>query len=48
VELPVTFGLGTSDQIELLHITWPDGSELELVPDGVDKTLVVEQGTAAR
>jgi hypothetical protein len=49
VEHPVTFGLGTLDdpsQIRL-DITWPDGSEQRLVPDGVDRTLRIEQQATA-
>jgi hypothetical protein len=43
VELPVTFGLGAADRIEALRITWPDGSIQEVVPEGLDRLLVVEQ-----
>ena len=46
VELPATFGLGASGEIERLRIVWPDGSEQELVPIAVDTTLVVQQGAA--
>jgi len=44
VELPVTFGLGEADRIDALRITWPDGSTREVTPDGVDTSIVVEQG----
>jgi len=27
VELPVTFGLGQIDQIDVLKVIWPDGSQ---------------------
>jgi len=45
VEYPVTFGLDQLDdpgQIEL-HILWPDGREQRLVPEGIDRTIRVEQ-----
>jgi hypothetical protein len=43
MELPVTFGLGPVDRVERLRVTWPDGSEHELIPDSLDRTLVVRQ-----
>lgn len=43
VELPVTFGLGSSDQVDEIRITWPDG--MEQVVHGsdvaVDRTRVI-------
>ncbi len=43
VERPVTFGLGPLTKVDRLLIRWPDGSEQQLVPDGVDRTLQVVQ-----
>jgi hypothetical protein len=43
VERPVTFGLGPLTKVERLLIRWPDGSEQQVVPDGVDRTLQVVQ-----
>lgn len=44
VELPVTFGLGSSSEIERLTIRWPGGSVEELRPSGVDRLLIVREG----
>jgi hypothetical protein len=44
VELPVTFGLGKSDHVEALQVTWPDGSEQTVTQVAVDQMLVLEQG----
>jgi hypothetical protein len=43
VELPVTFGLGSTDRIDALRIRWPDGSVQDLAPPTVDQLLRVEQ-----
>jgi len=43
VELPLTFGLGTADRVESLHIRWPDGQEQTLVPQGVNQLLTIAQ-----
>jgi len=45
VELPVTFGLGASDEIDGLKVIWPDGTEQEVATDGleVDRELTVER-----
>ena len=43
VELPLTFGLGTSDVVESLRVVWPDGREQSLTPDTVDRVLRIEQ-----
>ena len=43
VELPVTFGLGSTDRIDALRIRWPDGSLQDLAPPAVDQLLLVEQ-----
>lgn len=37
VELPVTFGLGETDQVERVRITWPDGSEQVVTDFAVDR-----------
>jgi hypothetical protein len=42
-ELPVTFGLGKSDNVESLRVTWPDGSHQEVNIAAVDTTITVEQ-----
>ncbi|MCF7993088.1 MAG: CRTAC1 family protein [Thiohalocapsa sp.] len=43
VERAVTFGLGSMDKVDALHIRWPDGSEQTVIPDGIDRTLRVEK-----
>lgn len=43
VELPVTFGLGDADHVELVRVLWPNGSSQELRDVAVDRLLVVEQ-----
>jgi enediyne biosynthesis protein E4 len=43
VELPVTFGLGETTEIERLLIRWPDGSEQVVEGPEIDTLLVVEQ-----
>lgn len=45
VELPVTFGLGKTDKIEKLTITWPDGTKQEVADAKVDQLLEVSQDT---
>ncbi len=45
-ELALTFGLGDHEEIESLHITWPDGSEEEiedLMEIELDKTNRIKQ-----
>ncbi len=44
VELPVTFGLGETNRVDRLSITWPDGSRQTIVEPAVDGTLVIRQG----
>ena len=45
VALPITFGLGNSDQIGKVIVQWPDG-KLESWSDiAVDRTHVLQQGT---
>lgn len=43
VEHAITFGLGPSTAVERLVVHWPDGSEQTIVPDGVDRAIVIEQ-----
>jgi hypothetical protein len=43
VELPVTFGLGKTTEIERLLIRWPNGSEQAVEGPEIDTLLVVEQ-----
>ena len=43
VELPVTFGLGRSDRIDSLKVTWPDGAQQTMQAAPVDRLLVLEQ-----
>ncbi len=43
VELPVTFGLGGSAQVESLRIRWPDGSIQDIDVERVDEQITVEQ-----
>ena len=43
VELPVTFGLGRSDRIDSLQVTWPDGSQQTIQTGEVDRLLVLDQ-----
>jgi hypothetical protein len=43
VELPITFGLGESTQVESLRITWPDGSRSEHEVAAIDRMIVITQ-----
>lgn len=43
VELPVTFGLGMSDEIDRMVIHWPNGKKQTISKPQVDKLLVIEQ-----
>ena len=43
VELPVTFGLGSTQKIDRLRIIWPDGKVQDLVPAELDRTLEIRQ-----
>ena len=43
VELPVTFGLGTSTSVEALEVVWPDGSRQSEPVTAVDTVLIIEQ-----
>jgi ASPIC and UnbV len=40
----VPFGLGKTDRVETLKVTWPDGSEQKAEQVKVDQVLVLEQG----
>jgi hypothetical protein len=40
-ELPLTFGLGESDRIDRLEVTWPDGSSRTMTDVAVDREIVV-------
>lgn len=42
-ELPLTFGLGTEDNVTSVEITWPDGSQSTAKIDGVDKHITIRQ-----
>ncbi|MEQ9409592.1 MAG: CRTAC1 family protein [Fuerstiella sp.] len=43
VELPLTFGLGSADQITSAVVRWPGGSESEIVVDAPDQTIHVTE-----
>jgi hypothetical protein len=43
VELPVTFGLGGTEQVRKCTVTWPDGSKQQVDMNGVDRTYEVTQ-----
>ena len=43
VELPVTFGLGDSTQVESLIITWPGGQHQSLEVPKIDQQILVAQ-----
>lgn len=43
VELPVTFGLGSAEKIDEVHIRWPDGSTQELKDVSIDTLHKVQQ-----
>jgi len=43
VELPVTFGLGTTDHIDKLVVRWSDGTTRTIENPEVDQLLVIEQ-----
>ena len=43
VELPVTFGLGLSDAIDRIVVTWPNGQQQTIQKPAVDRLLVIEQ-----
>jgi hypothetical protein len=41
VELPLTFGLGATERVERLEVTWADGARLTLAEPPIDRLLVV-------
>ncbi len=43
VELPVTFGLGVSDSIDRIVVTWPNGKQQIIQQPKADQLLLVEQ-----
>ena len=43
IEFPVTFGLGDSDSIDKLVITWPGGQKQQVIVDSVDRQITVTQ-----
>lgn len=43
VELPVTFGLGDAEQIDRLHIRWPNGQEQLITELELDRNHVIKQ-----
>jgi hypothetical protein len=46
VELPVTFGLGKSDEVKSVRVCWPDGSKQEVAVTQVDRAYDVKQETS--
>ncbi len=44
MELPVTFGLGSTDTVDGLTVRWPGGGVTEVEVDAVDKTLTIVEG----
>jgi len=43
VELPVTFGLGSLSKVDSLVVYWPGGQRQEVVVEGVDREITLEQ-----
>ncbi|MCH9650396.1 MAG: CRTAC1 family protein [Deltaproteobacteria bacterium] len=43
VELPLTFGLGSSSIVDRLEVVWPDGHRQKVNPDGVDRLLSIRR-----
>jgi tetratricopeptide (TPR) repeat protein len=43
----VTFGLGESEAVENLTVTWPDGSKQDVKVEGVDQTVTITQQAPA-
>jgi hypothetical protein len=43
VELPIMFGLGKSEKVDALRITWPDGSVQQVTPPRVDQVVEIVQ-----
>ncbi len=46
-ETAVTFGLGSATTVRALEVTWPDGTTASVPVDGIDRELVIEQGSSA-
>jgi hypothetical protein len=46
VELPLTFGLGQSTQIDAMRVIWPDGTRQDVAPPGVDSPVTVRRDLA--
>jgi hypothetical protein len=42
-ELPLTFGLGTANAVDELHITWPDGQRQTVPVPEVDVLMTIKQ-----
>ena len=43
MELPLTFGLGSNDHVDMLSIAWPDGQRQEIKVGRIDTILTVQQ-----
>jgi hypothetical protein len=43
-ELPVTFGLGTSDRVRAIEVTWPNGKKEALPGVAGDQSITIEEG----
>jgi hypothetical protein len=43
VQLPVSFGLGKVQKVDMVRVKWPDGSSREISNVALDSVLVVEQ-----
>ena len=41
--VPAHFGLGTSDQVDFVLISWPSGKTQRLTDVQVDRTLIVTE-----
>jgi hypothetical protein len=41
--LPLTFGLGTANAVEELHITWPGGQRQTVPVPAVDVLMTINQ-----
>ena len=46
-ELPVTFGLGLTDKIERLEITWPDGTQQSVAAPQANALHSISQAAPA-
>ena len=42
-ELPITFGLGTTTEVQSLTVTWPDGTVQEVEVEGLDRRIRIEK-----